>query len=288
MAASLASVLPRVAALTVIWLLATSTITFAAAGRATPPAKVSAPRAVEQERVLVVPDVRRQAYVFAKGILDDGGFAWRVTGSVKGYAVNTVESQSPAPGTRVVDNGAPTIVLRLARNASYAERGLPESGSAHRGTQIELHADGETAVGVAAPSEETPADKAPADDPADAPAGKSTKKDSKPADEPRKRDFEVPGAPREPLDEMPLPDRASLLERRLAAHAEPTQALAKYWLYQHSWIVTGARFGWHDGDEALRILIRVDEDVQARWGFGAKSEAVARAALAEVENKAAE
>ena len=289
MAASLASVLPRVAVLVVIWLLATSTITFAAAGHTRVPVTAPAPQAREQEEILVVPDVRRQAYVFAKGILDDSGFAWRVKGSVKGYAVNTVVSQSPAPGTRVVDNGSPTIVLRLARSAKYEERGLPESGSPHEGTKIVLPSDVDMDADPAeqAPADQAPAEKAPADDdPADAQSGAPAKKDSEPADKPRKPDFEVPGAPPEPRNEMPLPDRARLLERRLAAHAEPSRALAKYWLYQHSWIVTGARFGWHDGDEALRILIRVDEDVQARWGFGAKSEAVARAALAEVESKA--
>ena len=31
---------------------------------------------------LVVPDVRKQAYVFAKGTLEQGGFAWRVEGGV--------------------------------------------------------------------------------------------------------------------------------------------------------------------------------------------------------------
>lgn len=288
MAASVASVLPRVAALVVIWLLATSTITFASGGRAPAAVKAPAPSAPEVEEPLVVPDVRRQAYVFAKGILDDSGFAWRVKGSVKGYAVNTVASQSPAPGTRVVDTGSPTIVLRLARNASYEERGLPESESPHQPTKIVLPADASTTANES-PAEPAKKDSKPAE-PArkDSKPAEPAKKDSKPADELRKADFEVPGAPAEPRDEMPLPDRARLLERRVAGHAEPTRALAKYWLYQHSWIVTGARFGWHDGDRALRILIRVHEDVQARWGFGAKSEAAARAALAEVERKAAD
>ncbi|MBW3592539.1 MAG: PASTA domain-containing protein [Actinobacteria bacterium] len=293
MAASLATVLPRVAALVVIWLLATSTITFAAAGRPLVTAKPPAPAAPEVEETLVVPDVRRQAYVFAKGILDDAGFAWRVKGTVKGYAVNTVASQSPAAGTRVVDNGAPTIVLRLARSADYEERGLPESASPHAGTKVVLPSDVAPAAGAAekAAPQKAPAKDAPADDDAgDAerpqPTKKDAKKDPAPADEPRKPDFEVPGAPPEPRDEMPLTDRARLLERRVAAHSEPTGALAKYWLYQHAWIVTGARFGWHDGAEALRILIRVDEDVQARRGFGPKSEALTPPELAEVQSKA--
>jgi hypothetical protein len=58
-----------------------------------------------------------------------------------------------------------------------------------------------------------------------------------------------------------------------------------HWLYQHSWLVTGARFGWSGGAEALRILVRIDRDLQARWGIGAKSLAVARAALAQVERR---
>ena len=89
-----------------------------------------------------------------------------------------------------------------------------------------------------------------------------------------------------PRDEMPLPARAHALERRLAGAGKPSQHLINFWLYQHSWIVTGARFGWHDGAEALRILIKVDQSLERRFGFGAKSEVVARRALAYVEAQA--
>ena len=102
----------------------------------------------------------------------------------------------------------------------------------------------------------------------------------------RKPDFEVPGAPVEPANEMPLPDRARALEHRLAGNGKPSQRLINFWLYQHSWIVTGARFGWHDGAEALRILIKVDQSLERRFGFGAKSEVVARRALEYVEAQA--
>ena len=85
---------------------------------------------------------------------------------------------------------------------------------------------------------------------------------------------------------MPLPDRARALERRLAGNSKPSQRLINFWLYQHSWIVTGARFGWHDGAEALRILIKVDQSLERRFGFGARSEVVARRALAYVEAQA--
>ena len=72
--------------------------------------------------------MRRQAYVFAKGTLGDAGFAWKVEGAVQGFASNTVAAQTPAPGTRVVDTGAPTIVLpTLARGGKQS--GIPESAS---------------------------------------------------------------------------------------------------------------------------------------------------------------
>ncbi len=48
--------------------------------------------------MLIVPDVRGQAFVFAKGMIQDAGFAWHVTGSVGGYAVNTVATQRPCRG----------------------------------------------------------------------------------------------------------------------------------------------------------------------------------------------
>ena len=42
---------------------------------------------------LLVPDVRKEAFVFAKSTLADDGFAWRVVGKVHGYASNTVIAQ---------------------------------------------------------------------------------------------------------------------------------------------------------------------------------------------------
>jgi hypothetical protein len=94
--------------------------------------------------------------------------------------------------------------------------------------------------------------------------------------------FHVPGAPKEPLDEIPLPARARRLEAWLTRTRGPTAANERHWLYQHAWIVTGARFGWWHGAEALRVLIRVDRRVESQWGVGYRSEAVARGALAAV------
>jgi hypothetical protein len=95
--------------------------------------------------------------------------------------------------------------------------------------------------------------------------------------------FEVPGAPKEPLDEIALPVRARRLDAWLTAGRGPTAANQRHWLYQHAWIVTGANFGWWHGAEALRLLIRVDRHIESRWGIGHRSEAVARRALAAAE-----
>jgi hypothetical protein len=85
-----------------IWLLATGTLTYAAGRQlaATNAPKAQTP-AVTPRPTLVVPDVRGQAFVFAKGILEDSGFGWRVTGGVQGYATNVVATQQPAAGSRV-------------------------------------------------------------------------------------------------------------------------------------------------------------------------------------------
>jgi len=95
--------------------------------------------------------------------------------------------------------------------------------------------------------------------------------------------FHVAGAPKEPLREIALPVRA----RRLSAWLTPGRSLSRahlhHWLYQHNWIVTGAKFGWWRGAAALRTLIRVDRRVESQWGVGYRSEAIARQALAEVE-----
>jgi beta-lactam-binding protein with PASTA domain len=281
MAARLTALLPRLLALTVIWLLGAATFTLAAEKKPPPP-KVPQTSAHARPPVLTVPDARGKAYVFAKGILQDGGFGWRVQGSVQGYAANVVTSQAPAPGSRVIDNGAPTVTLRLVKNAAYGERGLPENEAPYAGTRIvflsdwrEQHAQSTEPTSTAATTTATTTSTATT----------TEKKEPTKAAKIRKPDFEVAGAPAEPTDEIPLPDRARRLAREVAAASRPTRTLVDFWLYQHSWIVTGARFGWQDGAEALRILIKVDESLQRRWDFGARSERVARSALAYVEAK---
>ena len=298
MAARLTALLPRFLALTVIWLLGAATYTLAA--DTVPIAKhEKQTEAAAKPHVLTVPDVRKKAYVFAKGILQDAGFAWRVEGTVRGFSANTVTVQRPAPGTKVIDNGAPLVVLSLSRNTTYGESGLPENSAPYKATRIVLVSDWaqdqiepttsgetettstETGATTTAPAATTTAPAATTTEPVG-----TTTEPEQPQEKTRKPDFEVPGAPVEPADEMPLPERARALEHRLAGKGKPSQRLINFWLYQHSWIVTGARFGWHDGAQALRILIKVDQSLERRFGFGARSEVVARRALAYVEAQA--
>jgi hypothetical protein len=282
MAARFTVLIPRLLALTVIWLLGAATWTLAADKKVSPTETSAATAKATQPDVLTVPDVRGKAYVFAKGILQDAGLAWRVRGAVQGYAANAVVWQSPAAGSRIIDNGAPAVSVRLSKNAAYGERGLPENESPYLGTRVvylsdwrqahEQASETTTAATTTAPSTTTTA-----------PSTTTTEPEPSAKPKTRKPDFIVPGAPAEPVDEIALPERARLLQQRMDAMQKPTNRLVNHWLYQHTWIVTGARFGWHDGAEALRILIKVDQSLERRFDFGARSETVARRALAFVE-----
>jgi PASTA domain len=269
MALRIATRLPRLAVVGVVLLLASATLAVGAAKRISAVPK-GAPAPVPVATV-VVPDVTWQAFVFAKGTLEDSGLAWKVVGSVHGYAANKVAKQTPAAGTKLKDTGAPTITVTLERT-SYPEKGEPEDVSPYIGTSVQPIVVKPAAPVAAASQATTPA--APATTPA-APAATS-------APQKRPAAFVVAGAPKEPLDEMPLTQRAKLLSTWIASHPR-TPANVRHFLYQNSWIVTGARFGWWHGAGALRELIAADRAAQKRWGIGGKSELVARTALAEVE-----
>jgi PASTA domain-containing protein len=295
MASRLRAHLPRVALFVLLGLAATATLTYAAGRRvgSTPPASTTP----AQTPPLVVPDVQNQAFVFAKGSLEDAGFAWHVLGSVHGYAANTVVAQSPAPGTRVLDTGAPLITLTLKRNGSYPQSGQAEDASPYTGTVL-APADLAAAVGpahtaanasppkatpkIATPKIVTPA-KATATSAKATPVVAAAKKATWPQSRPVA--FAVPGARTEPLDEMPLATRALRLRSWLEAHPTKSSANVSQWLYQNAWIVTGAKLGWWRGAEALKTLIAVDRRAQQLWGIGSKSALQAQRALTEVQSK---
>ena len=131
-----AAYLAKFAAVVVVAAVATAGGTWAASHgvpkTAAPPKVVATPQA---PAVLMVPDVRNLAFVFAKGALEDAGFAWRVVGKVHGYPANTVVSQSPSPGARMLDDGAPLVVLTLKRTKGYAQGGEPQDSSPYAATK---------------------------------------------------------------------------------------------------------------------------------------------------------
>jgi hypothetical protein len=275
----LASLLPRAVIVAMVWILGTAALTFAADSTIVGPSPSGEPTQPAQPQELVVPSVVGQAYVFSKGILEDAGFAWHVNGSVRGYSSNRVLTQSPAPGTHVVDTGAPTVTLRLVRGP-YEQLGTPQDSAPYAGSAMRL-------AGLAAVT--TPAKKkiSPATKPSAAkkqPAPKKAVKHRARKAATRSPAFTAKDAPKEPLDEMTLPARALRLEAWVAGKPR-TGRNVQHWLYQHAWIVTGAKFGWWHGAQALQTLIRVDQRVERQWGVGGRSEAVARAALAQVRRK---
>lgn len=124
--------LPRVAAVATVVLLLSATISLAA----DKPAALKKPAGVRSSRqVMLVPDVRHQMFVFASGTLEDNGFGWKVRGSVGGYPANVVVSQSPKPGTHVLNTGEPTITLWLAQGKS-PQLGLPQNRSQYGASLI--------------------------------------------------------------------------------------------------------------------------------------------------------
>ena len=362
-------------------------VTFALGG--SPVSAPSPTRATAAARpavpIVVVPDLRQQAYVFARGILLDGGFAWTVDGAIQGYASNLVVRQSPAPGTRLVDTGAPTIRLQRAPNPQAPESGDTIPGSPYSGTEVltpaaaaaaarkqaaeekrlervaaraeaasraaatrraEAAARGfwagavgppyraraaETAIASlqqavptewgasraavvsragaaakqaravknaaaakqarvakqAATAKQAAAAKraAAAKKAAAAQQAAAAKQDR--AAKPRPAAFAAAGAPPEPMNELPLPDRARLLARWIAGRPSPTPANRHHFGYQHAWVVTGARFGWWHGDEALTVLIAADLQLERQWRLAPSARAEAEAALADVRRRSA-
>jgi hypothetical protein len=124
--------LPRVLAVAAVGLLLSATISLAADK---PTVTKPDSHTAKSRQILVVPNVQGQLFVFASGMLEDGGFGWKVRGSVGGYPANVVVSQSPKPGTHVIDTGAPTIALRLVPGRG-AQLGLPQNKSPYGASLI--------------------------------------------------------------------------------------------------------------------------------------------------------
>jgi hypothetical protein len=172
-------------------------------------------------------------------------------------------------------------LLALAVNSKYPQAGEPENAAPFTGTPVRF-------VGVVAkskPKKQAAKAKKHATKPKKHAVKPKPTAKPKPAVKPaRPPDFVVPGAKPEPQNEIPLTTRAKNLDRWLSNHRKSNENVS-YWLYQHSWIVTGAKLGWWHGAQALETLIAVDQKAERLWGIGNRSERVARAALAEVRSK---
>jgi hypothetical protein len=281
------TLLPRFFALAIgATVLASASITFAAVGVKRPAPAVAPKEDGAPRPVVAVPNVTGQAYVFAKGILEEAGFAWKVTGGVDGYAVNTVARQRPLAGAVVVDTGAPTISLTLSRNAKYEERGTPENSAPYAGTRVlrpgeKLQAPAAKKRKATGAKRAKPAARRQATRQATTSAAGAGFSGGK-AKRFRPPDFVVSGAPKEPQNELPLPARARMLDAWVTAHPKPSAANLKHYSYQHAWLVYGAKFGWWHGAEALEVLIRTDHRVEKLWRVSSDEEAVARRMLAQV------
>src|SRR5438552_4282334 len=92
--------------------------------------------ALRRQHAIVVPDVRSLTLVDAKSAFDQAGLAWAVVGPVAGYHANVVTAETPAPGTRLIDTGAPLVKLRLRR--SGLQTGAPQQHSAQPGTAVQV------------------------------------------------------------------------------------------------------------------------------------------------------
>jgi hypothetical protein len=268
--AGIATTATRVVAVAAGILLASATITLAASSGKKSQTQPQA--AVAKPRVLVVPDVRRQVFVFAKGILEENGFGWQVKGSVHGFAANRVTVQSPRPGARVVDTGSPKITLQLRHSGKYAQIGNPQDVSPYGASLIRTPGAEATKARAAAAK-------------AKAAARARAKRAAATAKRLRTPAFIVAGAPREPRQGPSLPDRARRLAAWVDAHPKPSEAATQHWFSEHAWIVTGAKFGWWGGAQALSRLVKIDQRAERSWRVGSSNRELAQQALREVQAK---
>ena len=213
----------------------------------------------------------------------------------------------------MLETGAPTITLTLMPNPSYIERGTPDNDAPYAGTAIRLPANVtqrpqtdvtprlepvpvpaspglQPSVTTPAQPTATPAVTQPAapvtpvlptpvaTTPIPAPVPKVSTG-------PRPPDFKVPGAPKEPVRSLSLPDRAAALATWIESHHDPSATNLNHWLYEHAYVVAGARFGWWHGAEALQALIAVYKRAEVLWGVGSQSRTTAEKALAEVRSR---
>ena len=264
-------------------------------GQTTPP---PAPVAVEAEKpdVLVVPDVRRQAYVFAKGILQDAGFAWRVQrrrGRLRRQHGRRADAGARRPRDRQRRAGGRRSGWRAARSTpSAASRRTSRRSQGRRSSSSRTGRPSRRRMRRPSPRPPSrpllrrrrrlrprprrPRPPAPA---TTEPTTTAPAPAAPPAQDPayRKPDFTVSGAPGEPTAEMPLPARAT---RARGAGRQAEEALRPGSSTSGSTSTPGSSpapaSAGRTGTSPCRRSSSVDRSLQTRFGFGAKSEPVPR------------
>ena len=149
-------------------------------------------------------------------------------------------------------------MLRLQRNAGYAQEGTPEDKSPYAGAPappVRRRATRQPKAKVKAKPKTVSnagSHKAEADQDHCCREEAEACSEEQPRASPRSS---CRARPKEPLDEIDLATRAKQAQRLGQRAPERTPAALDHWLYQHNWIVSGAEFGWSHGAEALQALI---------------------------------
>ena len=222
MAARFAAIVPRMAVIGLVWLLATATLTYAA-GELTTPAKVATTPAATPR-----PDSHRPATSATRRSSSRRGFSRTAASAGESRAPCTATRQtlsrpsSPRPGTQVVDTGAPTLKLTL-RRGTYPQDGTAQNASPYAGTSILLPKRSSAAAqSLSLPSRRRRSRRRRArSEPrsllSSAPAGPSRSRSGRPpspSSRPRghaRRPSSFTAPRKKPLDEIPLTTRAQRL-----------------------------------------------------------------------------
>ena len=301
MAPRLRAHLPRVALLVLVGLAATATLTYAAGQPGSVDARVRDVTTAPQRRRSSSRTSATRPSSSPRGRSRTPASPGASLGSVHGYAANIVVAQSPAAGHPRARH------RRAAHHPDLeAERSLP-AGRAGRG-RLAVRGHRRSSPPTSRPpsglrirrTTAKPAVTKPQRRSATTatPAGRDDDARSRATTPPKPRRDEDDLAA-EPPGRVRRPRRAQGAARRDAAHriarscsrtwldAHPTKTNANvaHWLYQNAWIVTGAKFGWWHGAEALTTLIAVDRRAQQLWGIGSKSAQQAQSALSEVQSR---
>ena len=169
--------------------------------------------------------------MFAKGTLEQDGFAWRVEGGVR--RLRRQRRRLAEPGARHASRSR----RRPDRRAPPEPQQRLQAGG-HPRERLALSRQGRPSSSARRSRSRRSRSPPPArEDHVRREAGAKPRQRSRRSASPPSPS---PGAPKEPPDEILLSARAKRLAAWVEAHPKRTAADVNHWLYQHNWIVTGA------------------------------------------------